>query len=120
MFTFSVFRHLIYIYTRLRLPDGSINCQMPLDCKRSSFFIKTISNEPNMNLIFSTVLFIFAKSVSLIPVPKPGKFQTCAGRATTLITVLPYPQISHIRCGVLFIHPHIGFFQNYKPIKVYV
>lgn len=50
-----------------------------------------------------------SESVSLIPVPKSGKFQTCAGRATTLITVLPYPQISHIRCGVLFIHPHIGF-----------
>lgn len=50
-----------------------------------------------------------SESVSLIPVPKSGKFQTCAGRATTLITVLPYPLISHIRCGVLFIHPHIGF-----------
>lgn len=50
-----------------------------------------------------------SESVSLIPVPKSGKFQTCAGRATALITVLPYPQILHIRCGVLFIHPHIGF-----------
>ena len=50
-----------------------------------------------------------SESVSLILVPKSGKFQTCAGRATTLITVLPYPQISHIRCGVLFVHPHIGF-----------
>lgn len=50
-----------------------------------------------------------SESVSLIPVPKSGKFQTCAGRATTLVTVLLYPLISHIRCGVLFIHPHIGF-----------
>lgn len=50
-----------------------------------------------------------SESVSLIPVPKSGKFQTCAGRATTLVTVLPYPLILHIRCGVLFIHPHIGF-----------
>lgn len=50
-----------------------------------------------------------SESVSLIPVPKSGKFQTCAGRATTLVTVLPYHLISHIRCGVLFIHPHIGF-----------
>lgn len=50
-----------------------------------------------------------SESVSLIPVPKSGKFQTCAGRATTLVTVLPYPLISHIRCGVLFIHPHMGF-----------
>ena len=49
-----------------------------------------------------------SESVSLIPVPKSGKFQICAGRATTLITVLPYPQISHIRCGVLFIYLHIG------------
>ena len=50
-----------------------------------------------------------SESVSLILVPKSGKFQTCAERATTLITVLPYPLISHIRCGVLFIHPHMGF-----------
>lgn len=121
MFTFSVFRHLIYIYIRgfvCRMAQLTVRCRWI--AREALFFIKTISNEPNMNLIFSTVLFIFAKSVSLIPVPKPGKFQTCAGRATTLITVLPYPQISHIRCGVLFIHPHIGFFQNYKPIKVYV
>ena len=63
----------------------------------------------NFVVLLSMQQHNISESVSLILVPKSGKFQTCAGRATTLITVLPYPLISHIRCGVLFIHPHIGF-----------
>ena len=63
----------------------------------------------NFVVLLSMQQHNISESVSLILVPKSGKFQTCAGRATTLITVLPYPLISHIRCGVLFIHPHMGF-----------
>lgn len=89
-----------------RFFDIVINVKMKFNTPSSVALMKTFYNfvvRPNRQR------HNISESVSLIPVPKSGKFQTCAGRATTLITVLPYPLISHIRCGVLFIHPHIGF-----------
>ena len=65
----------------------------------------------NFVVLLSMQQHNISESVSLILVPKSGKFQTCAGRATTLITVLPYPLISHIRCGVVYSSAH-GFFQS--------
>lgn len=53
-----------------------------------------------------------SESVSLIPVPKSGKFQTCAGRATTLITVIAISSdIAYSVWGIVYSSAH-RFFQN--------
>lgn len=53
-----------------------------------------------------------SESVSLIPVPKSGKFQTCAGIATTLVTVIAISSdIAYSVWGIVYSSAH-RFFQN--------
>ena len=53
-----------------------------------------------------------SESVSLIPVPKSGKFQTCAGIATTLVTVITISSdIAYSVWGIVYLSAH-RFFQN--------
>ena len=53
-----------------------------------------------------------SESVSLILVPKSGKFQTCAGIATTLVTVIAISSdIAYSVWGIVYLSAH-RFFQN--------
>ena len=48
-----------------------------------------------------------SESVSLILVPKSGKFQTCAGRATTLVTVIAISSdIAYPVWGIVYSSAH--------------
>ena len=66
----------------------------------------------NFVVLLSMQQHNISESVSLILVPKSGKFQTCAGIATTLVTVIAISSdIAYSVWGIDYLSAH-RFFQN--------
>ena len=66
----------------------------------------------NFVLLPNKQLHNISESVSLILVPKSGKFQTCAGIATILVTIIAISSdIAYSVWGIVYLSAH-RFFQN--------
>lgn len=64
--------------------------QLTVRCRRiarEALFVKTISNEPNMNLIFSARLFIIVRNVLPSLVLRSGKFKHEMGYQQLFVTL---------------------------------